>query len=169
MAEFDSEDAILSAARLLRARDGIRLEAYTPYRVEGMREALGHSRTRLARAVFWAGLAGAGVGYAMQWWTSAVDFPLDSGGRPPHSAPAFVPIAFELTVLFAALTAFLAAILRSGLPRLWQPVFEIEGFERASIDRFWLKVGVHAADQPELAQELTRAGALRVVEAGGLR
>jgi hypothetical protein len=102
-----------------------------------------------------------------------VDYPLNVGGRPYHSAPAFIPITFEMAVLFAATAALVSAIVLGGLPRLWHPVFEVDGFERATIDRFWLAVCAgDAAIDPALApaeararavQALGGAGALRVV------
>jgi len=94
-----------------------------------------------------------------------VDLPLDIGGRPLHSAPAFIPITFEMTVLCAAATALLSALVLGGLPRLWHPVFEVDGFERATIDRFWLAVdpGDPAIDRARDTAALEAAGALRVV------
>jgi hypothetical protein len=95
---------------------------------------------------------------------NAYDYPLDVGGRPPHMPSAFVPITFEMAVLAAALTIFVALLAHAGLPRLWHPVFETEGFESASVDRFWL-----AAEAPsdavldELESSLLAGGALRVV------
>jgi hypothetical protein len=165
LAEFDAPEALLEAAKRTGARRGVVLDAFTPYRVEGLREALGRRPTRVARAVLAAGATGALTGYLVQWWTNAVNYPTDTGGRPPHSAPAFVPITFETMVLFAGITAVLAVFVASRLPRLWQPLFEVEGFERASIDRYFLQIDdpqdLHDAD--ELSRELLKLGALRVV------
>jgi len=94
-----------------------------------------------------------------------VDYPLDVGGRPLHSAPAFIPITFEMAVLFGSLAALISAIVLGGLPRLWHPVFDIDGFERATIDRFWLAVeaGDGALDRDRDTAALEGAGALRVI------
>jgi Protein of unknown function (DUF3341) len=106
----------------------------------------------------------------VQWWCNAYDYPLDVGGRPLHSAPAFIPITFESAVLAASLTGFFAMIVLSGLPRLHHPVFGIDGFERASVDRFW--IGVERADpcfDETVREELSAAGALRCERVGGVR
>ncbi|MEZ4333614.1 MAG: DUF3341 domain-containing protein [Myxococcota bacterium] len=137
--EFESGEAALAAARRLREQGHARLELYSPYELEGADEALALERPRvLPRAVLIAGLSGAATAYAIQWYVDAVSYPIDVGGRPLHSAPAFVPITFEGGVLIAAFAAFFGLLRLARLPRLWQPVFEVAGFERASIDRFWL-------------------------------
>ncbi len=102
--------------------------------------ALGIKRTKIPALVFLAGAAGASLAYLLLWWTNAYDYRLNVGGRPFNSIPADVPIMFETMVLFAGGTAFLAALVLSGLPRLHHRVFEEPGFERTSIDRFWLSI-----------------------------
>jgi len=169
MAEFASGPALLAGIRAVSAHGVARLDAYTPYEVHGLQELLGVPRSRLGWIVLASGLAGGGGAYLLQWWINVVDYPLNIGGRPYHSAPAFIPITFEMAVLFAAAAALVAAIVLGGLPRLWHPVFEIDGFERASIDRFWLAID---ADDPALDRErdqaaLVEAGALRVIWPGG--
>jgi len=164
--ELDSPDALLAAVRALRARGFTKLDTYGPFPVPGLEEALHLPRSGLGWIVFPIAMAGAGAAYLVQWWTNAVDYPLNVGGRPPHAAPAFVPITFEMGVLSAALAALVLALLFSGLPRLHHPLFELEGFERASLDRFF--VVVDAAD-PAFDLEAARAalgdvGALRAVE-----
>jgi len=164
LAEFDSAAALIAAARALRARGYRRLDAYTPYPVEGVEEALALPRSPLPRIVFPFALAGAGLAYLVQWAANAWAYPLVAGGRPPHAAPMFVPIAFETCVLAAALAALVALLVLCRLPELWHPVFAVEGFERASIDRFWLGVdaGDPRFDRDATAAELRAAGALRV-------
>ena len=109
-------------------------------------------------------LAGGAGAYFIQWYLNAYDYPLNVGGRPPHAAPAFVPITFETTVLVAALSGFVIFLALSRLLRLYHPVFEVEGFERASIDQFWL--GIDARDPalvPSLTErDLTELGALQI-------
>lgn len=164
LAEFETSDQLLAAIRELRERGLGRLDAFVPYPIPGLDEALGLSRSRIPAYALVAGAVGAATAYFVQYFTSSVDYPLNVGGRPPHTPLMFVPITFELTVLFAALAAFLAVFLLSGLPRLWHPVFEVDGFERATIDRFWLGVDsrdpqFEDANGTSLLREL---GALRV-------
>jgi hypothetical protein len=171
MGEFETPEAIVDAVKRLRARGLTQLDTFTPYPLPELDEALGVTRTRaIPAAVLAAALTGAAAAYLIQWWTSAVDYPLDVGGRPLHSAPAFVPVTFETAVLLGALAAFVALLIAARLPRLWSPVFEVEGFESASIDRFW--VGVDLGDpgfsRRAIEAAMRDAGALRVVPVGGL-
>ena len=112
---------------------------------------------------------GCAVAFAILWWTSAYDYPLDVGGRPLNSPPADVPILFETTVLFGSLTAFLAVLFLSGLPRLHRPVFEVEGIESASIDRFWIGVGHAGAVDARVRSRMEELGVLSVRQLGALR
>jgi hypothetical protein len=122
-------------------------------------------RSWLSWIVLAAGLTFGGAAYLLQWWINVIDYPLNIGGRPYHSAPAFIPITFEMAVLFGGAAALISAIVLGGLPRLWHPVFEVDGFERASIDRFWVAVGAGdpALDRARVTAALNSAGALRVV------
>ncbi len=168
MAEFASGPELLAGVRAAREAGLSRLDAFTPYEVDGLQEALGVRRSRLPWIVLAAGLVGGGAAYALQWWINVVSYPLNIGGRPYHSAPAFIPITFEMTVLCAATAALISALVLGGLPSLWHPVFEVEGFERATIDRFWLAIdrGDAALDRTRTAAVLETAGALRVVWLG---
>lgn len=151
MAEFASAGALLHAARAARS-DGWSAEAYAPFDVEGLDEALGVERSRVAPATFAGALAGGVLGYAMQWFSAVVDRPLDVGARPLHSWPMFVPVTFELAVLGGALAAVAAFLHGAGLPRLRHPVFDAPDFEFATRHRFFL---VLRADDPRFGQ---RAG-----------
>jgi hypothetical protein len=144
LAEFERPDAMLEALRALRADGYTRLDAYSPFPVPGSDGALGLPRSRLGAGVLAGALAGLVVSYHLQWYCNAVIYPVNDGGRPGHSAPAFIPATFETTILGAALVAFLGVLVLSRLPRLWHPVFEVEGFERATVDRFF--VGIDARD-----------------------
>ena len=172
IAAFDSAEAAIAAAQQLRA-DGLRrIELFLPYDVEGASEALEVPRPRtLTRAVLGGGLFGAATGYAIQWYTTVISYPLDVGGRPLHSAPAFVPITFETAVLFGAFAAFFGFFLLARLPRLWQPVFEVPGFERATRDGFWLAVDPSDPrfDPERLRAALVDAGAVRIEALEGVR
>ncbi len=153
LAEFDNADAMLAAIRRLRDAGYSKLDAYTPYPVHGIDETLGIRRSKLTLVAFVAGMCAAAGAYFIQWYMNAYDYPINVGGRPAHAPLAFLIITFEMGVLFAGLTAFVAVFAFSGLPRLWHPVFEIEGFERATIDRFWVSVDT---DDPKYSAE-TRA------------
>lgn len=144
LGEFETPEAMVAALVDLRRRGYRRLDAFSPYPVHGAEEAAGMPRSLLPWIVFPFALAGAALAYFVQWYCNAYDYPLNVGGRPPHSAPAFIPIVFEMGILTAAIVGIVVYLALTGLPELWSPVFEVPGFERASIDRFW--VGVDARD-----------------------
>ena len=170
VAEFDSPEAIVDAASRLRALGYVELEAYTPFPIPELEVALALERTRLPILVFLAGASGAALAYLVMWFTNAHDYRLNVGGRPFNSIPADIPIMFETTVLFAAGAAFFSALLLSGLPRLHHDVFALEGFERTTLDRFWITIGdAHSlrgdeeeAELATLRSELSRLGAVAV-------
>jgi Protein of unknown function (DUF3341) len=163
--EFSSPAEILAAAAALRGMGFTRLEAYTPYAVPELEEALAIPRSRIPRAVFVAAAFGCALAFAILWFTNAYDYPLDVGGRPLNSIPADIPIMFETTVLLGSLTAFALALVGSGLPRLHHPAFEVPGFESASIDRFWLAVGGPPVDDAvRFRMRELGAGAVRSME-----
>jgi hypothetical protein len=139
-AEYETADALLEAAAALRARGYARLDGCTPYPIVELEDRLLVPRSRLPWLVFAAGLVGAALGYAIQWYCNVWSYPIPVGGRPIHSGPAFIPITFETTVLLASLATFVGVFAGAGLPELWNPLFELPGFERASVDRFWLVV-----------------------------
>lgn len=153
--ELDTPEALLAAVRRARERGCRRIEAYSPYRIDGLDEAMGIRRSRIPVFVLGAGLAGVAVGYLVPWYCNAIDYPLNVGGRPLNSVPTDVPLMFETGVLFAAVTAFVLALVLSGLPRLHHSMSEVEGFERTSLDRFWLTVeDTDPAYGPALRDEL---------------
>jgi hypothetical protein len=138
MAEFDGPDDLLEAARRAYEEGYRRLDAYSPFPVPGLAEAIGFRRTRLPLIVLFGGLVGGLGGYYLQYWISAIDYPLNVGGRPLHSWPAFIPVTFELTVLVAALAAVLGMLALNGLPMPHHPVFNVPAFELATRNRFFL-------------------------------
>jgi hypothetical protein len=153
--ELTSAEAVVAAAGRLRAMGYTALEAYTPFAIPELEAPLRIRRTRLPWLVLAAGASGAAMAFVIMWWTNAHDYRIDVGGRPYDSIPSDIPIMFETCVLFAALTAFGAALLLSGLPRLHHRVFEIDGFERTSIDRFWIIVGdLRALGEPPSTEEI---------------
>jgi len=138
MAEFETPRQVLAATRQAREAGYRDMDAYTPYTVEGLAAELGLPRTRVPFVVLVAGIVGASVGFFMQWYTMAVDYPFNVGGRPTNSWPVFVPITFEVMVLVASLGALFGMLFLNGLPRPHHPVFNVPSFERASQDRFFL-------------------------------
>jgi hypothetical protein len=138
LAEFETAEEILAAARRARQAGYRDIDAYTPYAVEGLADELGLPRTRVPFVVLVAGLVGAAVGFFMQWWTMAVDYPFNIGGRPQNSWPVFIPITFEVMVLVASFAALLGMLFLNGLPRPHHPLFNVPQFARASQDRFFL-------------------------------
>ncbi len=164
LAEFDGPDALLHAVRHLRARGYKRLDAFTPYPVRGVEQAMGLPRSRINWIVFPIAMAGAGLGYLIQLFCNAHDYPINVGGRPLFSLPAFIPITFETGVLTASIGGVLVLLLLCRLPELHAPVFDVDGFARASIDRFWLGVDDHDPlfDRLDLERSFHDLGALRV-------
>lgn len=140
LAEFESPEALLEAARQTHAAGYTALEAYSPMPVEGLAEAVGFEHTRLPLLVLIAGIGGMLFGFFMQYYANVSSFPLNIDGKPHNSWPSFIPITFELTILFAALMATFGMLGLNGLPRTYHPVFNHPRFKLASIDRFFLCV-----------------------------
>jgi hypothetical protein len=138
MAEFHSPEALLHAAERARGQGFKRMDAYTPFPIEGLAEALGVHDRRVPLIVLLGGIAGCLGGFFLQYWVAVIDYPLNVGGRPLNSWPAFIPVTFEMTILFAALSAFLGVLALNGLPMPYHPVFNVEQFELASRNRFFL-------------------------------
>ena len=165
LAEFNGPVDLLEAAQKTHDAGYSRLDAYSPYPIEGMTHALGHRhRNRLPYLVLAGGLTGCVTGFLLQYYASAVDYPLNIGGRPLVSWPAMIPICFELTVLFAALTTVFAMLGLNGLPMPYHPLFNVPGFARASRDGFFLCVMATDAkfDPIETRRFLTGIGAREV-------
>jgi hypothetical protein len=136
--EFTAPEQVLRATRRAWEAGYRQMDAYSPYPVEGLATALGMRHSRIPSIVFCGAIVGASVGFFMQFYSMAIDYPLNVGGRPLNSWPAFVPVMFELLVLVASLSAFLGMLFLNGLPRPYHPIFNTPGFERASQDRFFL-------------------------------
>ncbi|MBL8862942.1 MAG: DUF3341 domain-containing protein [Planctomycetes bacterium] len=153
VAEFDDVASITSAARRARESGYTRFEVYSPFPIHGIERAMGLRATRLPWLVLGAGLTGLACAFLLQWWTNAVDYPFRISGKPLFGVPANVPIAFEVTVLFAAFTAFFGMLILNRLPQHHHPIFESERFRRATDDGFFLAI---EADDPRFEPRLTR-------------
>ena len=164
MAEFAEIGELVSAIRAVRAAGYTRLDAFTPFPSEDVIHALGLPPSKLPWIVLAGGLFGCAFGYGLQYWANVVDYPLNVGGRPLHAWPYFVPVTFECTILFAALSAVFGMLALNRLPTPYHPVFNVPGFALASRDRFFCLV---EADDPEfdrgaLGALFAEHGALRV-------
>lgn len=153
MAEFDDHERVIEAASRAREQGYRRMEAYTPFPVEGLPEALGYQGTAVPLIVLIGGIVGGLGGYFMEWYAMAVDYPINVAGRPFNSWPAFIPITFELTILTAAIAAIVGMLALNRLPRPHHPVFNVPEFERASTDRFFLCI---EANDPKFDPKATR-------------
>jgi hypothetical protein len=138
MAEFSDPNELIVAVRHTREAGYRNYDAYTPYPIEEVSEAMGMHRNHMPLIVLIGGIVGALAGYGLQYWTSVIDYPINVGGRPLHSWPAFIPITFECTVLVAGLSAVLGMLGLNGLPMPYHPVFNVPRFALASRDRFFL-------------------------------
>ena len=154
MAEFSDPTSPVSAARKSYAEGYRRMDGYSPFPIEELGEALGyHTRGRLPKLVFAGGLFGCLAGFGMQYWCSVIDYPLNIGGKPLNSWPSFIPITFEMTILFASLAAVLGMLGLNGLPRPYHPVFNVPEFRLASRDHFFLCIEAH---DPKFDVQATR-------------
>jgi hypothetical protein len=144
MAEFDTPEMLCAGAERAHAAGYRRMDAYSPFPIEGLAEVIGFKRTQLPLIVLIGGILGGIGGFTLQYWTSVIDYPMLIGGKPYNSWPAFIPVTFETTILGAALAAVLGMLGLNGLPMPYHPVFNVERFALASRDRFFLCI--EAAD-----------------------
>jgi hypothetical protein len=153
LGEFDNPTDLVVAIHRARAEGYKLMDAYTPFPVEEVAEALHIHDRRLPLIVLIGGILGGIGGYALQYWTSVIDYPINVGGRPFHSWPAFIPITFETTVLVAALSAVLGMLALNGLPMPYHPVFNVPRFALATRDQFFLCI---EATDPQFDRDGTR-------------
>ena len=138
MAEFKDPNQLVAAAHRAREAGYRRMEAYSPLPIEELHEAIGFHDTKLPMIVLIGGLVGCLAGYLLQYWVSTMAYPLNVGGKPLNSWPAFIPVTFECTILGAALSAVLGMLALNGLPMPYHPVFNVARFALASRNRFFL-------------------------------
>jgi hypothetical protein len=153
MAEFSSAEELLAAAHRAREAGYRQMDAYSPFPIEELTEALGLPKSRLSLLVLLGGLAGLALGYGLEYWVSVINYPVLVGGKPYHSWPAFIPVAYETTILLAALTAAIAMLALNGLPMPYHPVFNVPRFALSTNDRFFLCI---EATDPKFDREETQ-------------
>jgi len=140
MAEFENPTDLVAAAHKVYSLGYRRINGYSPYPIEELSEAIGFTKTSLPLIVFIGGLLGGITGFLMQYWIEVIDYPINVGGKPYNSWPAFIPITFEMTVLFAAFSAVLGMLILNKLPQPYHPVFNLPNFALATRDRFFLAI-----------------------------
>jgi len=140
MAEFDNPTALVNAARAAREKGYRKLDAYSPFPIEELSDALHLHKNRLPLIVLAGGIVGGLTGYLMQYYVTVWDFPINIGGRPLHSWPAYIVITFEMTILLAAISAVMGLLALCGLPMFYHPAFNVPRFALASRNRFFLSI-----------------------------
>ena len=154
MAEFDSAESLLAAAHSARKAGYTKMDGYSPFAIEELDEALGFKKSWLPLFVLLGGLTGVAVGYGLQYWISVIDYPVLVGGKPYHSWPAFIPVTYELMILFASFAAVISMFALNGLPMPYHPVFNVDRFSMASNDRFFLCI---ETSDPKFELERTKS------------
>lgn len=162
LAEFETTEQLMAAAKKIRDAGYRRTDAFTPIPVHGVQEALGLRKSNMNWVMFIAGATGATIGLTLQYWVSAITYPHIVAGKPYFSWPSFIPVIFECTVLCAAVTGVVTLFARNGLPRLHHPLFAVPEFKRHSCDRFFIVI---KADDPQFDTAKSRAF-LQTVGAG---
>jgi hypothetical protein len=140
MAEFEDVNDAIVAARRTYAAGYRKIDAYAPFPVEELTEAIGFHGNGVALVCLVGGLLGGTAAYVLQWWINTISYPINIGGRPFHSWPSFIIVTFEMTILFAGLSAVFGMLSLNGLPMPYHPVFNVPQFEAASRDRFFLVI-----------------------------
>ena len=138
MGEFSTPEDLLAATKRAREAGYKHVEAYTPFPVEGLSEAVGFKWTAVPLITLIGGIGGGLTGFGLQYWVAAITYPINIGGRPLNSWPAFIPVTFELTVLGASIFAVFGMLALNKLPQPYHPVFNVERFGQASTDKFFL-------------------------------
>jgi len=138
MGEFSTPEDLLAATKKTREAGYKHVEAYTPFPVEGLSEAVGFKWTAVPLLTLMGGVGGGLTGFGLQYWVAAITYPINIGGRPLNSWPAFIPVTFELTVLGASIFAVFGMLALNKLPQPYHPVFNVERFAQASTDKFFL-------------------------------
>lgn len=168
IAEYDSPETLIQAANTALDQGYTRMDAFTPFPVHGLPEAIGFREAKVPWIIFVMGVFGGLGGLGLQWWVSTQAYALNIGGKPLFSWPSFIPPAFETTILFAAFGAVFGMIALNRLPQPHHPVFDAPNFDRASQDRFFLLIEAKDAryDAADTKATLEQSGALKVTVLG---
>ncbi len=169
VAEFDRAEALLEATQRAARAGYRRLEAYAPFPIDGLTEAMGFRKTLVPLIVLAGGILGGVGGFSMEWFSATIHYPINVGGRPLDSWPSFIPVTFELTILGAAIAAVLGMLALNRLPQPYHPLFNVDQFRRASQDRFFLCIEAtdprfDAVKTKEFLQSLQPTGVYDVEE-----
>ncbi len=164
LAEFETPHQLVRCAEQVRDAGFTRWDCHTPFPVHGLDRAMGLRDTKLPWVVMLAGATGLGAAILMQWWMNAKNYPLIISGKPLFSLPAQIPVAFEVTVLFASLASFIGMFVFNGLPRFYHPTFRSGRFKRVTTDRFFvcIETADPKFDASKTEQLLTKCGATHV-------
>lgn len=164
LAEFSNPSTLMHAAEAVRGRGYSHFDAHSPFPIHGMDRAMGLSNSKVGYFTLGGGVTGLVVGYWLQWWTAAVDYPLNISGKPLFAVESAIPIIFEVVVLFSAFGAVAGMLALNGLPRPYNPLFYSERFKKATDDGFFLHIAASDTqfDQNETAEMLRDIGALNV-------
>jgi hypothetical protein len=154
VAEFDSPEKLVEAAEAARRAGFRKMDAYSPFPIHGLSDAIGFRDVKVPWLVFMGGLFGAAFGYGLQYYVHVFDYPMNVGGKPLNSLPSMIPITYECTILVAGLTAFFSMIALNRLPQPYHPIFNTPRFERATQDRFFLAI---EATDPQYDADRVRA------------
>lgn len=138
LAEFDSVDSVISAAHKVYGAGYRKIDAYSPFPLEELSEAIGFEKNGVALVCLVGGLLGCTAAYILQWWINTIAYPVNVGGRPLHSWPSFIIVTFEMTILFSGLSAVFGMLALNGLPMPYHPVFNVPQFDFASKDKFFI-------------------------------
>jgi hypothetical protein len=165
LAEFSGADSLVAAARRAREAGWRPRDAFTPFSVEGLADALGTPRSHVRVAMFVGGVCVAALAYGIEYYSAVIDYPINSGGRPFHAWPAFMLFPFAIGIFGAAIAGLIALLVEGALPRLHHPLFSVPGFERVSQNAFLLALDrPMAEDLPRARAWLNEAGALAIWE-----
>ncbi len=166
LAEFADPEELVEATQQVHQAGYRRIDAFSPMPIEGLAEAMNFRRTKIPLVILIGGIVGGIAGYVLQYWVAVIAYPVNIGGRPLHSWPAFIPVTFEVTILFGAIAGVLGMLALNGLPRPHHPLFGVPAFSHASRDRFFLCI--EASDEKFVEQEtrelLHRTGAKEVFD-----